>query len=417
MRDWLEYFFLSFFTDKRTQEANKRSLLNAFGCFFLSLTILLCLLMGGYMAAMPSHYRSADGYRQALYAVLGNADRIVKTENGFFSFTDEQNNAVVINTFADKNADACEFIIDTRDIQSLFVEFSIQYRHSDGTALSYEEYLALSEEERKNYTFSANYTNTPLAFNDELLSSYAKTVEGTENDELRQQYSELLDRKQELSQEAYAIALYELYVKAYYPADVQALDLYSFAPTLYTYYEHLTAQVGAAQFFAMYRDLVYSQFTGDGDIRYSISAAPEEMEDRLLSQQDENATKVCVNNFILDAFQASAQKILIEYIFNFVKLSSLLILGSLLLATLPWLLFKFTKNPKLSAYFTSFKILHLYTPMAALIGGLAGFVLSWSAGRGATYRVAALCYISVVACRLTLYTLRTLYHELTQPSE
>lgn len=417
MRDWLQYFFLSFFTDKYTQEAHKRSLLNAFGCYFLSLAILLCLLMGGYMAAMPSHYHSAKEYRQAVYAVLGDSERIAKKENGFFSFTDAQNSPAVINTFRDQKNDVCEIIVDTRDIKNIFVEFTVQYTNEEGIQLSYEAYLSLAEEEKAAYTFSANYTDTPIEFSDDLLASYEQYLTAFENEEIQAQFTELLAKKPELERSAYVSSLYELYVKAYYPADVISLDLYSFAPTLYTYYEHLTAQAGDSQFFAMYRDLIYARFAGDGDIRYLISGVSGEMEDRLVSAQDAGTTQAAIDRLIADAFRSSAQTILIEYIFNFVKLSSLLILGSLLLAALPWLLFKATKNPKLSAYFTSFQILYLYTPMAAVIGGLVGFALSWSVSRSAAYRAAAICYIAVVVCRLTIYTIRTLYREKARSSE
>jgi len=417
VHDWLHYFFLSFFTDKYTHQAHKRSILNAFGCYFLSLIILAGLLMGGYMAAMPSHYSEADSYRQALYSVLGNTDHIIKIENGFFSFTDEQNNVVVINTLADETADTCEFIIDTRDIKNIYVEFSIQYTNQNGTTLSYEEYLTLSEEEKKDYTFSANYTDTPINFNDELLSSYAKTIEKTENDEIHKQYTDLIDHKQELSQEEYSIALYELYVKAYYPSNVQSLDLYSIAPTLYTYYEHLTVHSGDIQFFTMYRHWAYSRFVGDKDIRYLISGTPDRLGNHLLTQQDAEATKANIDRFIIRSFQTSGDRILLEYIFNFINLSSLLIIGSLLLTILPWLLFKIAKKPTLPSYFASFKILYLYTPIAAVISGFTGYALSWSAGRSTAYRVAVLCFIAIVACRLTIYTLRTLYRAMTQPTE
>lgn len=198
MRDWLEYFFLGFFTDKNTHEAYKRSLLNAFGCFFLSLVILLCLLFGGYMAAMPAHYRNAVPYREALYEVLGNPDYIVKSENSVLSFTDQLGSAVVINTFADQTESDCELIIDTRDIKNIFVEFTVQYISKDGSALSYDAYLELADEEKTGYTFSVEYTDVPIAFTDKLLLSYKQYL-GKINDEA---LHDLMERKQELSEEA-----------------------------------------------------------------------------------------------------------------------------------------------------------------------------------------------------------------------
>lgn len=408
MRDWLEYFFLSFFTDKNTHEAHKRSLLNAFGCFFLSLVILLGFLFGGYMAAMPAHYRNAIPYREALYEVLGNPDYIVKSENGMLSVTDQLGSAVVVNTFADQTESECELIIDTRDIKNIFVEFTVEYTSKDGAVLSYDAYLALADEEKADCTFSVTYTGVPITFTDNLLLSYEQYLDEINDEAL----PDLMERKQELSEEAYAVELYKLYVNAYYPADVQALDLYTFAPTVRTYYDDLIAKVNDAAFFAMYNDFVYTRFFGDRDICYTASASSVGLEDRVLSRSDVSETQAQIDRLIQDAFRSSANTIVIEYIFNFVKLCSLLILGSLLFAVLPWLLFKLTKNHKYSAYLTSFQILHLYTPMAAVISGFVGFVLSWFTGRNTTYQVAALCYAAVVSIRMTLYTLRTLSHEL-----
>lgn len=408
MQNWLHYFFLSFFSDTYTHEAHKRSLLNGFGCFFLSLAILLGLLFGGYLLAMPAHYRDTCTYRQALYAALGDPRRIVKVENGTLSVSDLQNVPAVIAPTAPSDED-CLIILDTRDIRNTFVAFTVSYIGKDGSELSYETYLALDDAEKSDYVFSVQYSDVPICFTQALLASYEQYLSTVTDEAIQSRYAELLASKQDT--DAYALALYELYVSAYYPAEVAALDLYAFAPTLRTYYDDLVAQAGSRPFFVMYDDFVYSRFYGAGDIVYTVSAPASQLDDQLLSCADEAETQLCIDRFLCHAFRATSNTIVIEYIFNFIRLSSLLILGGLLLTVLTWLLFKTTKNHKYAAYLTSLQILLLYTPMAAVVGGVVGFVLSWFAGRGTAYRVAVMCYAAVASCRMILYTLRTLLRE------
>lgn len=408
MSNWLQYFFLSFFSDKYTHEAHKRSLLNGFGCFFLSLIILLSLLFGGYMVAMPVHYRNANNYREAIYDILGDSNYIIQVEDGNFAFSDHQGTAVVINSFSQQVANNCELIIDTRDIDSIFTTFSVQYIKKDGTVLPYEKYLALPEDEQANYLFSVEYSDIPICFTDDLLSSFEQYLSTVKDEDVWQDYTDLLTRKQSLEENEYAVALYKLYVTAYYPSDVQALDLYSFAPTLRTYYDSLIKSSNT-QFFVMYRDLIYTRFFGQGDICYTVTAPSAQIDTQSISDGDKAKEEAQIDQLITDAFLVSASTIFIEYIFNIVKLFSLLMIGALLISVLPWLLWKLIKDHKYAAYLTSFQILLLYTPVAAIIGGLTGFVLSWYVGRNTTYQVAVLCYMTVASCRMILYTLVTLF--------
>lgn len=412
MRDWLRYFFLSFFTDKQTHEAYRRSLLNGLGCYILSLAILLVALLCGYMASMPSRYNGAETYREAIYAALCRDNNKVTIDGEKISVCKSSGEALVVNTFTDENSD-CHIIVDTREIKNVFTAFEVVYVGKDDKTVTYDEYLALSEEERNLLSFTVKYTDAPIEFTDELLSSYETFLESVEDETIKTDYADLAKRKTSLKKEEYAVALYELYVTAYYPKDVLSLDLYAFAPTLRTYYDDLVGKGRNESFFVIYNDLIYARFYGEGngDVCYTASASPSRLKNQATNLTDNEDSKAVIDGLYKNAFSASSTTIAIEYAFNLVRLSSFIVIGSLVLALICWLILRSTKNHAYSLYITVFHILLLYTPVSAVVAGLTGFTLSFFVGRNSAYLITALVYIAVAFCRMVTYTLRTFMKE------
>lgn len=412
MRDWLRYFFLSFFTDKQTHEAYRRSLLNGLGCYILSLAILLVTLLCGYTASMPSRYKYATTYREAIYDALCRDNNKVTIDDEKISVCKSSGEAVVVNTFTSENS-GCNVIVDTREIKNVFTVFEIVYVGKDDETVTYEEYLTLPEEERATLSFTVKYTDTPIEFTDELLSGYETFLESAEDETVKTNYADLTERKTSLEKEEYAVALYELYVTAYYPKDVLSLDLYAFAPTLRTYYDDLVGKNRQKSFFVIYNDLIYARFYGEGndDVCYTASTSPSRLKNRAMNLTDNEESEAFVDGLYKNAFNASSTTIAIEYAFNLIRLSSFIIIGSLVLALICWLILRFTKNHAYSLYITVFHILLLYTPVSAVVAGLTGFTLSFFVGRNSAYLITALVYIAITFSRMITYTLRTFIKE------
>ena len=381
---WLKYFFLSFFNDKYAEEAHKRSLLNSFLSLFLSLSIMCSMLFGGYCTSMDYHYEKDEDYRNKIYSIL-SANGQLNIENGKFSFVENQIPAV-INEISNEMV----VITDTRDINSAFIEFTVTYIAKNGATIPYENYLLLDENEKAQYTFSVEYTNKLIDFNSEKIAGYESYILSQSSEEIKNQLSQLQNNDR-----AYPTKLYELFVKSYYPNEVIALDIYSFAPTLRTYYDDIVSKTNT-EFFILYEDLLYTKFQYDS-ISYIITGDPESMSDRAISSQHD------IDDLIFDSFEQSKSYIIIEYIFNFIRLCPIIMMGCLVIAFVPWLFFKASKNSKMSAYLTSFKLINLYSLVASILSGIIGFILSWHFDRGQTYRIAILCFAVVITLRIVLY--------------
>ncbi len=407
MRDWSKYFFLSFFTDKHTYEAYKRSLLNGIGCFLLSVLILMLTLAGGYMAAMPTHFSHATEYKQTICNALDNTNCTIAIQDGKISAL-AQNNAVVINTFT--NDTSCKIIVDTRSIKDVYTSFEISYANKEGATILYDEYLELDETAQKEYSLQVKYFDTPIQFDNALLASFENYLGGVGDATVQASYGDLLARKQTMEQSEYAVELYKLYVCTYYPQEVQALDLYTFAPTLHTYYEDLIDKNRLENFFVLYDDLLYARFHGEDNVFYSASASASQLKNQTIGGNSANLSKE-IDNLFFDAFNASAGIVFVEYIFNVIRFCPFVIIGAVVLSLICWLILKSTKNNKYSSYATVFQILLLYTPASALIGGITGFVLSWFVGRSSAYATAMLVYVAAICCRTIVYTVCTLLGE------
>ena len=74
MKDWLRFFLLSFFSDKTSKEAQKRSYANFFLALLLVLGFLWIGFFGGNMFPFKAHYKNSPDFKSTVRAVFANPD-------------------------------------------------------------------------------------------------------------------------------------------------------------------------------------------------------------------------------------------------------------------------------------------------------------------------------------------------------
>lgn len=161
MKQWLKIFGLSFFSNKCAAEAGKRGYGNLLLAFALAFVFLLTGFLCADVVPFSFHYDNASEFVRFADRAFSEDGAVLTVENGCVK------SAMRINTFTDE-ADAEKYssggyglIVDTRPANTP-IEFSRTVTSENGVEISYEEYLALSEGDKKKYTVETVYTDKEL---------------------------------------------------------------------------------------------------------------------------------------------------------------------------------------------------------------------------------------------------------------
>ena len=80
MKDWLKFYFGSFFNNKLAREAEERSGWNCALSYFVAVILMLLVLVGSVLACFPSHYNRSDDFKGVLNGVFGDGECHVRLQ-------------------------------------------------------------------------------------------------------------------------------------------------------------------------------------------------------------------------------------------------------------------------------------------------------------------------------------------------
>ena len=213
--EWLKFYFFGFFSETQAKKANRTGALS----IILSAVLAFLLFFIGFYAAdivpFSTHYEDAAKYRQFAENAFENGKAPIKINDEKAVYP------VKINTYtseADKEKycfDGYNLIVDTRPSDTL-IRFT-QYAIKGEEEIDYETYLALNEEDKKQYLLQIRYFDEALVLTDADADRHIgfleqASVEGGEkfNKAAADDYKKLNDNKQNMNDEEYAEQLYYL---------------------------------------------------------------------------------------------------------------------------------------------------------------------------------------------------------------
>ena len=320
MKKWFNFFFLSFFSHKTSKEGVKRGYTNVFLGFILALIFLWAGFILGDMLPFGVHYGNAPDYSATVHRVFANTDidkRIyAEIKDGSLKAKaqgDEYTESLLINTLEndlDKenySVNGCDIVVDMRpaDTPAEFEAYCVS--SVDGTVISYEDYLTLSEVKRLNFDFKLKYTGNALKLDDETVDGYKSYVESL-GEEGRGNIAKLESNLAEkaITKSEYGRAVYELYFTEYYP-EISAYESTSKVPLLRNYYYLQYLSKGNNNCLFIFDDYMAGSFKTKGGTDVSFYGFYSHLENRALvadgATQDE-ANK-SVDGFIKDSFKAN----------------------------------------------------------------------------------------------------------------
>lgn len=276
MRGWLKFFFGSFFSHSLADEAGDRKFWNCVLSFVLFVLILWLSLSVGYYAVLPYHLNRSSDFRAFITNAVENCGLTLEVKNGCISVNDGR----VIDTYVNDDDEEFRYkgynlIVDTRNNENSYNDFNAYCKEQKGDkTISYEEYLSLTDADKKNYLFVLEYTERSLEITDKLVDKCETYLNSLDSGSIYEQYKAL--DKSSMDKEDYANGVYELYVQGYYP-DLSSREKFGKAPTMRTYYigEYLAFTESGADKYEDYLiildKMVMVSFRTDSGLRFSAA--------------------------------------------------------------------------------------------------------------------------------------------------
>ena len=435
MKKWINFFCLSFFSDKMSKEAARRGYSNVFLGLLLTFALLWCGFVCGEMLPFSAHYNRSPDFQSTVHAVLANPDiskRIsIEVVDGRLQMQREDiedGEGLLINTIEndrDKqtySVGGYNVVVDSRPAESL-AEVVAYCVSNDGknTEISYQDYLTLSEVARLNFDFKLMYTGNELNLSDEVVEnhlSYLNTLEG-ENQSKAQAYGqELADGK--ITKNEYNLAIYKLYFINYYP-DITEYESESEVPLLRNYYYHEYLKNSEGKYLFIFDDYIAASFETVSGIKTSFYGFYNSLENgNLIAENTEQAmAEKKADEFIKDSFAAMAPLSMYAYAMNVFSLIPFIALMPMVVALLAYSILKLKESEIMLSFGAMFKIVGSYLWISAVISAALTIAISFFASQSVLTALPLLLMFVALAVRAMLYVINEarLHQKQTEESD
>ena len=417
MVEWLKFYFLGFFSHSLAKQGASRSALNSLLSVLLTFLLLFGGLMAGYSASFPSFYSRAEDFREFLYAAFAdeNSDKRIDVEvkDGKFSAVAPTESGAV-NGFTDGNAyglNGYVLVVDTRPSNETFDDFTVKCTDADGKGMSVDDYRKLSEADKQKASFKVEYTGRELDVTAKqseyiaFLDRVADPSDGEYNEGYAAEYAQFNAKKQsgELDDKAYARAVYELFVKAYYPA-LGSIETYAAAPTLRTFYMTAAMNEENAKTFVLLDDACVCSFVPAEGIRLDFGSylSPADgviSADGLTSEQ----MRANVDGLVAQAFKESSGYNVLVYLINVIKALLLIMVAALIIALGIFAVCRFGKAEPDMKFTGALKLACSFMTVPAFVVFFGALGLSFAFPRNTVYVLSEGVIIAAVAIRAAVY--------------
>lgn len=421
MVDWLKFYFLGFFSHGLSRQSSARSALNSLLSVFLTFILLFGGLIAGYSASFPSFYSRADEFKEFLYAAFadGNSDKRIDVEvkdGKFAAYAPTENGCV--NGFTDGNAYGLNdyvLVVDTRPAGQVFDDFNVRCTDADGKEISVEDYRKLSDADKQKASFKLEYTGKELDVTQKQgeYLAFLDRVADKEDEEYSEkhaaEYAEIKEKRNsgELDEAAYARAVYELFVKAYYPP-MGNIETYAAAPTLRTFYMTMGMSVEHSKTFLLLDDVCICSFTPAEGIRIDFGSYLK-LKDGVISADglDSAQMRDNVDGLVLQAFKSSTDYNVMVYLINVIKAMFLIVVAAVMIAFGVFAVCRFGKADPYMKFVGALKTVFSFMLVPAFLVFFAALGLSFALPRNSVYLLSEAAIVAAVALRAAVYCIMT----------
>lgn len=429
MNKWLKFYFGGFFSDDLLGEASSRSFWNTVLSLILSFLLIWSGLSVGYIASFGRHLSDATDFHRFLDASLGkdNESGVYLTVSDGRLCAEFDNGADHLNTF-DRTDGSYRLIVDTRPKETTFDDFSVLCKDANGKEIPYDEYVALSEEQREKSECSIVYSGQALDVA-AGLSDYRAYLEkfsaaaATDSDkELAANYAALEREYEEgkKTSEEYANEIYVLYFEAKYPT-LSGKDAYGKAPTLRTYYMDLEKNAPDKRYVMLFDDIAMCAFVTDGNVNVDFAGYMNKVDDGPITSREMTDSRISeqLNHFFGELFSSGNALASFVFLFSLTQMVLLGLLAVLIQSLLLFIICKMKRSDECTGFIGAMKTVGATLFIGAAGTALNAVILSFVLSRGAVFKIALILFPTIVTIRLIVFLVGIIKRKptVTDPAE
>lgn len=367
--EWLKFYFLGFFSEKQARKSNRTGALTV---IFYAVFASLVFFIGFYAADIvpfSTHYNNAPSYSRFVDNAFDNGETPIEIN------AEKAVYPVKINTYTSETdkekycSDGYNLIVDTRP-SDMLIRF-IQYAVKGEEEIDYEAYLALNEEDKKQYSLRIRYLDEELVLTAadterHIVFFEQASIEGGEkfNKSAADDYKKLNGDKQNMTNEEYAEQLYYLFIKYYY-VGAGSLLYGAKAPVLCDYYYINYIIGGKSDYLYIFDTLCTGSFTTNRGVPVVFGGYYD-------GQPDGEVTDI--NGFIKQIFYASAGASAAAYFYTIIMQIPFILIIPIVLALLLWLIGKATKGENNQSYTNYYKLTNCFVLFSAIFTAVITFI-------------------------------------------
>ena len=422
MRNWLRFFFCSFFSDKISKDGSKRGYTTFFVGLILAFAFLWAGYVGGDILPLGVRYGNSPDFMATMHTVFSNADAnqrlnaeikdgslLVKKPDGEYS------KDLLVNTFENESdreiysKNGYNVVVDLHPADTP-AEFEIRFVSNNGKdlTLTYEEYSLLNAVEKLYFDLELTYTGKALELNDETVEAYRTTLEGLNSEikpEIDSWENDLASNK--ITRSEYNRAIYELYFANYYP-DITAYESSSKIPLLRNYYYHQYISRGAENYVFIFDDYMTASFETKDGTEVSFYGFYDDMADGAIvaSGASQSEANRAVDDFVKQSILSVAPLTLYAYAMNVFSLIPFFSLIPLVVVLLAYSILKLMGVESIKTFGTAFKILGSYVWFSAFISAVTTVVAAFFVPSNIVTALPPVIFFIVLAIRSIIFAVR-----------
>ena len=412
MKSWLKFFFLGFFSDKLAKEAPSRSYLN----LVLSGVLAAILIFCGYIASVFIPFRANYRGAEQLITVIANVftesshDRIsLEIRQGKLSAGRGQTGPdKVLDTRTDDGAAEAystggyTVVVDTRPAEGVYDDFTAYCQTASGKEISYEEYLKLNDDEKTLYTFKIRYSGNERVLNGEWIARCEEYLDGRTDEETVKSYAEV----KKLTGGEYKNAVYELYVKSYYP-DLSQYETSGKAPMVRNAYYH--NYTDGNKFLFLFDDAVVCSFVKDNGLTVTFYGFYNDIEDGIVQP-----TADALEDFIVKCYNGSAAITVYSALINVMLYLPFVVVVVILLAFITLCVRKLLKVDG-ARFGGCVKTIGVFLVYAALLAALIALCCGFFAEKSTLLAACIISFFLILAVRAAIMLIIEKVRAVRQP--
>lgn len=398
MREWLKRFTLSIGSNNYMRE----SVHCGFGGVLLSCLLAILFLFFGIFigkdVTFGADYNGAAEFREFLYGAFVTDDgcALKITVDGGKADVTVGGEHITINTVAN-DADAeryrkngYELIVDYNDMTEAYDDFTVEcVPTGGGDVIGYDEYEKLTASEKSRYGLRVRYSGKRKAITDKDVAEYETYLQAStafeEFEKLQEKYADKGD--------GYSEALYELYVKTYYP-DIKNLAGES-VPTLKKYYYDMID--GKTKYLCVFGDMIIGSFVNDLGKTDSFGCVQTD------GVELDGGTRSALDGFIKDLYYANLSTLLFFEILNCLLMLLFTVLITVAAMLVCRLACKLKKIEIGSTFSACVKAVGSCVHAAALAAAVLAAIFGFFRGGTAVTVFALAMYAAIIAVRMTVF--------------